>query len=137
MKDYSKIRTLDDFKRFGYTESYTIPNSTYFQRYEDLVILKNLAYDKYDKYLSGISYLLELSDDDLNKYRFKPDLLSTELYGTPTLQHLILYINATSEYDFQSRYVKLIPPDYIDQVYTYIMSHESSHIKANNKIAVG
>lgn len=135
MADNSSIQTIDDFIRYGNTSDYTVPNTSYLRRYDDLVIHDKFAYSKYHSLIMGMSSFVILSDEEQQVFKYRPDLLSYRLYNTPNLSHLILYLNSCSEYEFDKKRVRVIPLGYIQQLFNLIMSHESEPMKKNNKEA--
>lgn len=136
MQDNSNIRTLDDFVRYGNTSTYTVPLSSYIRRFENYVIHDKFAYDKYNKLLFGLSIFANLSDEEVNTYKYRPDALSTKLYGTPNLSHLLLYLNKCSEYEFNKKRIRYITADNIQTIFNLIMANESDDMDKYNKIAV-
>ena len=50
-------------------------------------------YEKYYELLLEHTTLVTLSDEDYMKYRFKPKLLSKDLYGTVELHYMLLRLN--------------------------------------------
>lgn len=137
MKNFSNVQTLQDLVRYGNTESYTIPNSTYQHRYENLIILDNLIYDKYDSVLRQNSYLQTFTDEEFLKYIYRPDIMALDLYDNPALGHLILYLNHCSEDEFTSPIVRILNPNIIGSVFSYIMANEGVYMKKNNAEIVG
>lgn len=129
----SKIQTLSDFIRYGYTSSYSIQKLSFFYKDNGITYLDKLVYQKYDSLLMKMSSIVELTDEELSKYQFYPELLSYDLYGTPNLSHLILYLNRCASYEFKRKNIKLIQPSYIDNVFQKIIEHEQKNIDKNYK----
>lgn len=136
MEDNSKIQTLKDFIRYGSTSTYTIPTSSYIRRFEDLIIHDKMAYEKYNDLIFGMSTVTTLTDDEMNVFKYRPDLFSYKMYGTPNLSHLILYLNKCAEYEFNKKRVRYITLDNIKEIFNLIMANESEGMKRYNKIAV-
>ena len=80
----------------------------------------------------AMAQVVELTDEELNKYKYSPELLSYDLYGTPNLSHLILYINRCPAYSFNRKNIKLIKPNYIETVLQKIIQHEQNNITKNH-----
>ena len=110
MANNSKVQTLSDFVRYGYTSSYSIQSISLFykDKENDIIYLDKLVYQKYDGLIMSMAQNVELTDDEINKYKYSPELLSSDLYGTPNLSHLILYINRCPAYSFKRKNIKLI-----------------------------
>lgn len=134
----SKIQTLSDYIRYGKTSNYSVPNSISLMTIDDTYILMDLLiYDKYKKLIFGMSKQKVLTDEEVQKYKYKPELLSYDLYSTTNLSHLLLYLNKCSEEEFDQKIVRYIESDNIAEIFSLIMSHESDNIGKNNKIYVG
>lgn len=130
MANNSKVQTLSDFVRYGYTSSYSIQSISLFykDKENDIIYLDKLVYQKYDGLIMSMSQNVELTDDEINKYKYSPELLSSDLYGTPNLSHLILYINRCPAYSFKRKNIKLIQPSYIEKIFQKIIEHEQSNL---------
>ena len=130
MANNSKVQTLSDFVRYGYTSSYSIQSISLFykDKENDIIYLDKLVYQKYDGLIMSMAQNVGLTDDEINKYKYSPELLSSDLYGTPNLSHLILYINRCPAYSFKRKNIKLIQPSYIEKIFQKIIEHEQSNL---------
>ena len=135
-EDNSKVQTLTDLIRYGQTSTYSVPRSILLSRFEEFVLLDKFIYEKYSNLMFGLSRVIELTNDELNEYKYKPDLLSYRLYGTPNLSHVLLYLNKCSEFEFNKKRVRYIPIDNIQTIFNLIMSHETGNSSKINKNAV-
>ena len=99
------------------------------------------AYSVLNDYFDEIKALtvdIELSDVEYLKYRYRPKLLSFDLYGNTELGFLILMINDIfSIRDFNLRKLKLIPKTSLSTLLTNIKSAESKFIENYNTAARG
>ena len=133
MTDNSKIQTLSDFVRYGKVSSYSVPNVSLLIKNGNLVQLDQLAYAKYDNLLMNNSYIIDLSIEEYNRFRLNPKLLSTYLYGTPNLYHLILYLNRCSEFEFDMQRIRLLKKSDVNQLFKLILAHEDENIKKSKQ----
>lgn len=131
MTDNSKVQTLSDLIRYGYTSAYSIQSLSLFYKDNDIIYLDKLVYQKYDKLIMNMAQNIELTDEEINKYKYSPELLSSDLYGTPNLSHLILYINRCPAYSFKRKNIKLIQPSYIEKIFQKIIEHEQNNLNKN------
>lgn len=132
----ANIQTLEDFVRYGNTSTYTVLTSSFLRRFEDIVIHDKFAYEKYHDLIFNMSSFVDLDDEDLNEYRYRPDKLSYKLYGTPNLSHLLCYLNRCSEYEFDKKRIRYISQSNITQLFNLIMANETDNMNKYNKIAV-
>ena len=77
--------------------------------------------NKYREFLKSIVISIELDDRFMAKYRFKPKMISEELYGTTEFWNDILILNNCLRVcDFQPRVLKVYDPaklkSYINQI---------------------
>ena len=128
-----KVQTLDDLIRYGNTSSYSIQNISLFQKVDNTIFLDKLVYQKYDKLIMGLTRDIELTDEEYQKYKLNPQALSIDLYQTPNLSHLILYINRCSEYEFKRKTIKLISGTYISEILQRIIAREQKNLDKNRK----
>ena len=126
--DNSKIQTLSDFVRYGKTSSFTIPQVSLVMQDERIVFLDEVVYSKYANLLMQRSSVIDLTTVEYNNYRLDPKKLSTELYGTPNLYHLILFLNNVSEFEFDLKRIRLLPYSDVENIFKYILAHEEKNI---------
>lgn len=129
----SDVQTLDDLIHYGYSSSYSVQILSLFQKEDDIIYFDKFVYQKYDKLIMAMSKIIVLTDEEFLKYRLYPERLSYDLYGTPNLSHLILYINRCADYEFKRKNIRLIPPDYISQIFQKIIEHEQKNLDKNSR----
>lgn len=72
----------------------------------------NPIFSQYKDYFDKISYTVELTEEEQNRFRFQPKLVSLEMYGTVDYWSMILYLNeAPSVIDFEPEKLTLIYND--------------------------
>ncbi len=92
-------------------------------------------YEKYYELLLEHTVIVTLSDSDYRKYRFKPKLLSKDLYGTTELHYMLLRLNFVySVINFDFTEIRVFTAD-IKQLLNEIMVMESEDY-IDNEIAV-
>lgn len=91
----------------------------------------NICYD-YLKELLAVASKIELSDDEYEKYKYRPDILSYDLYGTTTYEFILLAINKIiSPKYFTKKKIYVIDSDYIEEVVTDIYNAEQEYLTLN------
>ena len=60
---------------------------------KEIAVVYNNVITRYIDILKPYITTIELSDDQLFKYKYKPNLFCYEIYGTPELASSLLYIN--------------------------------------------
>lgn len=96
-------------------------------------IVKNVLND-YLYELKKLSVNIQLTNDELVKYNYKPKLLSADIYGMTDFFYIILLINGIcSVKDFHDiNPIKLIPSDTLGDYLSSITTNESMNIKIFN-----
>lgn len=69
---------------------------------EKIIVNMNALFERYYDILLDTVETVVLTDEEYMKYRFKPKLLSNDLYGTPELHFILLRLNnmcSVTEFD--------------------------------------
>ena len=102
---------LSDFIYQGRQNTISYQNLSYVQPFEDIKfpIFNVVTYD-YLQEFKDAAVTINLTNDEFDKYKYKPRLLSIDLYGTTELFFVILAVNGmASEKEFSKQTIKLIP----------------------------
>lgn len=128
--------TLSEFKA-AYNNRSVVPlyDSFCYQQQSGGIkfIVKNVL-DDYLYELKKLSINIQLTNDELVKYNYKPKLLSADIYGLTDFFYIILLINGIcSIKDFHDiNPIKLIPSDALGDYLSSITTNESMNIKIFN-----
>lgn len=96
----------------------------------------NVIFD-YEEEFKKLSETIEMTDEEYNKYRFKPKLLAYDLYGSTELFFAILFVNGMYNIkDFDRRTIKLIRKSTMTELLEAIYNSEKNYI-ASNRAAIG
>lgn len=128
--------TLDEFKA-AYNNRSVVPLYESFCYQEQNGGIKYVVKNVLDDYLYELKKLsinIELNNDELVKYNYKPKLLSADIYGMTDFFYIILLINGIcSVKDFHDiNPIKLIPSDTLGDYLSSITTNESKNIKIFN-----
>lgn len=127
------MKTLDDI--INRDDRFDVNKITFFTQTDDKTLIipdKNL-FEIYMRYIRGYVGTFRVSKAEQRYYRFRPQLLSLDVYGTPALDWLILMLNdreCPSKFYLKNT-VKLIPVEALDNVYDTIVTKSSDKLKAN------
>lgn len=128
--------TLDEFKA-AYNNRSVVPLYESFCYQEQNGGIKYVVKNVLDDYLYELKKLsinIELNNDELVKYNYKPKLLSADIYGMTDFFYIILLINGICNVkDFHDiNPIKLIPSDTLGDYLSSITTNESKNIKIFN-----
>lgn len=91
----------------------------------------NVVYDYLDE-LMQLSENIKLSSKEYIKYKYRPDLLSYDLYGTDKYEFIILAINnIESDKLFDTDTLRLISVENMNEVMNYIYNSQFDYINYN------
>lgn len=93
----------------------------------DIIFPFSSILNKYKDFLFKIIIEMNLSEEDILKYEYKPKLLSEELYGTTELWDTILILNGfVSVSEFKPKKIKVYDPNRFKSFINEIMFLEES-----------
>lgn len=91
----------------------------------------NVTYD-YLAELKGMAVKVALTNTEYMRYKYRPDLLSYDRYGTPWFDFVLLAINdVISPKYFTKKKVYVIPDDNMDLLIGEIYNAETSYLEFN------
>ena len=107
--DTTKYNRIEDNINNGKENSYILENISLYSKVDNIKIpTSNLFYEKYRGLILNNCVKVKIPENALKKYRYRPKLLSYELYGTVDLWYLLLWINnmyTTTQFNQQSIYI--------------------------------
>lgn len=91
---------------------------------EKVIVIMNAIFEKYYNLMLDHAITVTLTDEDYFKYRFKPRVMSTDLYGTPELHFLLLRLNhMVSVTQFDVKELRVFSPEIV-KILNEITIHE-------------
>ena len=127
------IKTLDDL--INYNTRYNLDKITMYTTTEDgsLVIPDTNLFNIYWRYIAGYVQTYQVTQRQREYYRYRPYLLSTDVYSTPALGWLIMLLNdkeCPSKFYLKTT-VRLIPTEILNTVYDTIVTKSQTKLKKN------
>lgn len=94
--------------------------------------IKNVVED-YLEDLDDAYVEIELTEDDMRRYRYKPKILCYDIYGAPELYFIVMRMNGIySMKDFTKRKLKMLKPAAMTKLVRSIYAAEKDIIDAYN-----
>ena len=86
-------KTLSDI--INREDQYDLKNVTFYGTSVDgeLIISSENLFNMYARYIAQFAVTYKVTDEYKKYYRFRPRLLSQDIYGTPDLAWLLMYLN--------------------------------------------
>ena len=85
--------TLEQFINMKSTDNITYNNFSIYGKIDGQKILESNILDEYIDDLVSLSKIIKLSSDEYVKYKYAPDLLAYDVYGSTQLDFVILTVN--------------------------------------------
>lgn len=123
------FRTISEFIQSGSTEPITYHSTSITDIIDDIECpYYNVVYD-YLEELTALSVKVKLSPKEYQRYKYRPDLLSYDVYGTDKFDFVILALNNTeSDKLFDTDVLYLIPQENMLSVMNYIFNSETDYL---------
>ena len=123
----AKTYTLDDFILEGKTDQLTYSNFAITRKTSYATFVDTGLLDYYLKELKAVSIEIpieNITQDQIVKYRYQPDLLAYDIYGSVQLDFIVLLCNGIidpKEFDFKVKSLLLpkasVLVEFLSQVY--------------------
>ena len=130
--------TLDDFVELQSVDNMTYYNFSILEIIDGVQHLDHNLVEDYLKELEATCVTLELSNEEMNRYRYNPDLLAYDIYGSVQLDFIILLLNDMIDpKDFDRKKLKLPYASSLSIFLNTLYSKESNYInenRANNNL---
>lgn len=128
----AKTYTLDQFIAMKNTDDMTYNNFSIYGKIDGQNILESNLIDEYLDELSALCSVVELSNDEYKKYRFAPDLLAYDVYGSVQLDFIVLASNDMIDpKDFNLKRIKLPTVSRLRQFLNEVYTSNSNWIAKN------
>ena len=102
---------------------------------EKIIVNINALFEKYYGMLLDTVETVTLTGDEYYKYRFKPRLLSNDLYGTPELHFILLRLNnMCSITEFDKQEIKVFGTELVSLLNEIIIHEYENYV--NNEVSV-
>ena len=125
--------TLKQFISMKSTDEITYRNLSILDSSHGLEILDHNLLRDYIPLLDDVIVTVTLSTEEMVRYRYAPDLLAYDVYGTPDLGLMIMILNdkeCPSKFILRKR-IRLIPPNRIGELYETITTRSSEKLEDN------
>ncbi len=124
--------TLDDFISMKLSDDMTYYNFSILEMIDGVEHLDSNIVETYIDILKSGCMKIELSAGELKKYRYNPDLLAYDLYGSVQLDFIILILNDMYDpKEFNKTTLYLPKPNTLSKFLNAVYSKESGYLEQN------
>lgn len=132
--------TIDDFIAMRYSDEITYRNFSILEKVNGIELLDHNLIEDYLEELISLCKEVPLTFEQYNKYKYAPDLLAYDVYGSTQLDFVILFANGMIDpKEFNLKKIKLPYASVLKQFLSAIYNAESNYIDQNrsdNKLEV-
>lgn len=124
-------KSLQDLINF--TDIYDINNIAFLSTVDHIVVKSTTGFQKFYPYVKQYLTTYKVTPEQREKYRCRPDLLSTDVYGTPTLDWFIMWMNGQecpSKFKIKQTII-LVAPDSIQELFITIKNKNNVQLERN------
>lgn len=126
--------TLSDFVAMKDIDTSTYRNFSILEKYDDIEFVDHNLIDDYIDILEELCVQCELSDEEYLKYKYAPDMLAYDVYGSTQLDFLILAANGIIDpKDFDMTTVNLPKVAVAKEFLTEILTANTPYIEDNRQ----
>ena len=122
------------FINLGKQNSLNLSNNVNYIKYQNtdhVIPVDGIFSQKYRDHLISVSQEVELTEEEYNKYKYRPKLLSYDLYGTVDYWFILMIINNVSTIiSFNLKTIRFIPSESLD-ILELIMNKEKTYLQTN------
>lgn len=130
--DPSLTYTLDDFVAMQMSDDMTYYNFSILEVVNSVEHLNINLVEEYSSILKSQALQVELTDEEYKKYKYCPDLLAYDVYGSVQLDFVILILNDIFDpKEFVNKTIKLVPASVLQQFLNEVYGKEYGWIQQN------
>ena len=130
--DPSLTYTLDDFVAMQMSDDMTYYNFSILEVVNSVEHLNINLVEEYSSILKSQALQVELTDEEYKKYKYCPDLLAYDIYGSVQLDFVILILNDIFDpKEFVNKTIRLVPASVLQQFLNEVYGKEYGWIQQN------
>ena len=132
IKSTDKAITIQEFIALGSIDDITYYNFSILEYLNGFdMFVTNILYDYEDEF-NDMVVNVKFTDLERLKYRYKPSLLSYDIYGSIELAFVIMMLNGIIDpKEFNFKTIKLIRPNDLNNILSNIYAANSEYINEN------
>lgn len=124
--------TIEDFIQHKVADDMTYRNFSILGKIDDVEHVDYNLIEEYITELQSLCVTATFSDEEYRKYKYAPDRLAYDLYGSIQLDFIILLINGISDpKEFNMRTVKLPYASVLSSFLSEVYSKDQEYINEN------
>ena len=132
IRDPAMTHTLEEFIEMKTGDNFTYRNFSILDKFGDVECLDHNLIDDYMDVIEKLTQTVTLSREEFGKYKYSPDLLAYDIYGSVQLDFIILFINdMVDPKEFNRQTIKLPYASVMAELLSEIYNSDQEYIKYN------
>lgn len=122
--------TLQNFINMKEIDVSTYRNFSILEKYNNIEFVDHCLLDEYEDVIKKVCVTCELTNDEFRRYKYSPDLLAYDVYGSTQLDFLILFANGLADpKDFDMDIIQLPYKSILNDLLSEILSSNKEYIE--------
>lgn len=132
MSDAALTYTIPQFIEMRYSDELTYHNFSIIEKINGLELLDHNLIEDYLPELENLCVTCELSNEELKRYKYSPDLLAYDVYGSTQLDFVILFANGMIDpKEFTLKKIKLPYRSHMTNFMSAVYNANQTYISQN------
>lgn len=130
--------TIEDFIDSSNSSDINYETTSLIQRINGYTMISYNIFNDYIDELNDLAVYVTLTNEEYNKYLYRPKILSFDLYGSTELYFLILMLNNICNVkEFNFKRLKLLKVDDLQKFISAVYNSEKNTLSLNRSKNVG
>ena len=128
------VYTLSDFVDLAIKDETTYRKTSILEKIGNIEFVDHNLFDEYKDYIDRLSVETELTEEEFLRYKYAPDLLAYDFYGSVQLDYLILLMNGMIDpKEFCKKKIKLISTSTLQLLINEVMQTNAGYLEQNRE----
>lgn len=128
----AKVYTLEDFVSLRNKDNTTYRSFSILEKYDNNEFVDHNLFDEYIDIIERLVVDTELTDEEMLRYKYAPDLLAYDIYGSVQLDYFILLMNGMVDYkEFNKKKIKMMRASVLRELMNEVAKANSGYIAQN------
>lgn len=124
--------TIQDFINSAPSNSITYESTSFLEKFTTLTLVSYNIFNDYIEEMLDLSVSVTLSDEEYNRYMFRPKLLAYDVYGSTEVYFLIMLLNNICNVkEFNFKKVKMLRVEDLEKVISAVYNSEKYRLDLN------
>ena len=124
--------TIQDFINSAPSNSITCESTSFLEKFTSLIMVSYNIFNDYIDEMLDLCVTVTLSDQEYNKYIYRPKLLAYDVYGSTEVYFIIMILNNICNVkEFNFKKVKMLRVEDLEKVISAVYNSEKYRLDIN------